>query len=171
MMDAAFRAGHVGDRVAIEHVDVVGERLEAVREAFGDEQGDAVVGAEPLGVPAQEGRRAAAQVDGDVEHFAAQAVDELFLGLRRMLEVQAAHAAALRGVRVVDLRHRPAPAGLAQFVGAEDAREEAARVADRRAPHAHQAGERRRFDLQAFHVARPAVAALASAPTSAPTLQ
>ena len=98
-MHAAFGARRVGDRVAIEHVDVVGERLQAVRESFRDQERDAVLVAQRLRVPAQEGRRAAAQVDGDVPHLAAQAVDELLLGVRRALEVQAANAAALRGAR------------------------------------------------------------------------
>ena len=48
------------------------------------------VGAQPLGVPTQKRRRAAPQVDGDVEDFATQAVDELGLGVRRPLKMQPA---------------------------------------------------------------------------------
>ncbi len=155
-MDAAFAIGGVGDRVAIEHVDVVGKRLQAVGEAFRDQQGDAVVAAQPFAVPLQEGRRAATQVDGDVEDLAAQAMDELFLGPRRMLEVQAADAAALRRAGVVDLRDRRVPAGIAQLVGAEETRQEAAVIAETRPAHALQAGELRVFDLESVHGARPA---------------
>ena len=162
-MQAAFARGGVRDRVAIEHVDVVGKRLQAVREALRNQQGDAVVAAQPLAVPVQEGRRAAAQVDRDIEDLAAQAVNELFLGMRRTLEMQAADAAALCRPGVVDLRHRRLPAGIAQLVGAEDARQKAARVAEARAAHALQAGERGVLDDEAVHGARPE-----SVPRSAP---
>ena len=102
----------------------------------------------------QEGRRAAAQVDGDVEHLAAQALDELLLGARRTLEVQAANAAALGRAGVVDLRDGRVPAGVAQLVGAEEPRQEAALIAEARASHALQAGERRVLDLEPIHAAR-----------------
>ena len=69
--------GDVGRRVAVEHLDIVGQRLQAVGAALRDQQRHAVVGREPLGVPLQEGRRAAAQIDRDVPDLAAQAADEL----------------------------------------------------------------------------------------------
>ena len=52
--------------MAIEHVDVVGESLQAVRESFRDEERNPVLVAQRLSMPAQEGRRAPAQIDGDV---------------------------------------------------------------------------------------------------------
>ena len=72
----------------------------------------AVVGREALGVPLQEGRRAGSKVDGDVPDVAAQAAHELHLGMRRMLEMQAAHRRRGGGQRVVDLRDRALPAGV-----------------------------------------------------------
>ena len=145
----------VRDRMAVEHVDVVGECLQAVRESFRDQESDAVLVAERLRVPAQEGRRASPQVDGDVPHLAAQAVDQLHLGVRRCLEMKSANAAALARSRVVNLRARLGPARLANLVGAEEAGQEAARIAEPVAAHALQTGERRVLDDAPTQLLRP----------------
>lgn len=59
----------------VEQFAIIREGLKTVGEAFRDGQGAVVVGAEVFGVPVAKGRRALAQVDGDVEDLAAQAGD------------------------------------------------------------------------------------------------
>ena len=90
-------------------------------------------------------------------------MDELLLGVGRALEVQAANAAALHGPGVVDLCDRPGPAGFGELVGAEDAGQEAARIAEPAAAHAFQAGQRRVLDDEPPHPLRPGLGDVASA--------
>src|SRR5205085_9215514 len=115
----------------------------------------------------QERRRAAAQVDSDVPDLAAQAMDQLLLGVRRPLEVKAANAAALARSRVVDLRDWCGPTRLGELVGTEQTGEEAARITEAVSSDALQAGERRFLDDEAPHSLRPAPGeAVTTAPTA-----
>ena len=132
----------------IKHFAVVAQGLEAMREAFRDDQCSVVVGAEDFAVPAQEGRRVAAQVDGDVEHFAAQAADELGFGMRRPLEVHAAHRAPAGGEGVVDLGDMAAGQDFGEFLKAEQAFQIAATVTQRFALQHAQIGQRRRQNVE-----------------------
>src|SRR6059058_1056725 len=82
---------------------VVAEGLESVGAPLRYQQRRPIVRAEPLSMPPQECRRAAAQIDGDIEDLAAQTGDELDLRVGCMLEMHAPHRAALPRQRPIDL--------------------------------------------------------------------
>ena len=94
---AARGLGHVAVAHLVEHLAVVGERLEAVREAGRDVEARRVLRAQLDAVPAAARGRVGAQVDGDVEDRAAHAAHELGLAVRLGLVVHAAQRAAARG--------------------------------------------------------------------------
>ena len=122
----ASALGAVGGGVAIQQFDIVGQRLKTVGKAFRDQQRPAVVRRQAFRVPVQKGRRVGAQIHRHIPHLAADAAHQLHLGMRRMLEVHAAHRAARRRVGVVDLGDGLGPAGSGQFFSAEQARQKTA---------------------------------------------
>lgn len=99
-----------------------------MREALRDEKTLAVIGRQNLGVPTQEGGRAATKVYRDVEDLAAQAADELVFDVRRELEMKATYDTTANGERVVDLRHRPGESCGGQLLRTVETAEESASV-------------------------------------------
>lgn len=108
--------------MAVEHFDIVSQRLETVGEALRHQKGAAVFGGEALAVPVEEGWGAPAQIHDYIPDLSANATDELHVGMRRVLEVHPADGATTGCSGVVDLGHGFVPTGRFQF-GAEDARE------------------------------------------------
>ena len=95
--DPAGRLRHVVVRHLVEDLGVVLEGLVALCESLGD-VGEALVGGGQLDAePFDAGRRVGAQVDHDEEDRAARAADELDLGVRRLLVVQAAERVDVAG--------------------------------------------------------------------------
>ncbi len=113
--------------------------------------------AQAFAMPLQEGRRAAAQIDGDVEDLAAEAGDDLRFGVRRPLEVQPANGPGRRRQRVVHLSDPAAFQPRGELIVAEEALQIAPRIADREALQDVDAGECRWFQRQPVrHVTRAA---------------
>lgn len=129
-VEGTFGGRTIGGGVKIKQFAVSGKRLEAVGETLGDNQRPVILRAQTLGVPAQEGRRTAAQIDGDVEDLTLEATDELRLGVGRRLKVQSPDRAWLGGQGVVDLGNGSAAEKGSQRVTAEDALQVTALIAD-----------------------------------------
>jgi hypothetical protein len=110
-------------------MNVIGQRLKAMGKAFGYEQRASVLGGQMFGVPMRERRRTGAHIDGDIPHLAVQASYQLHFRVGRALEVHAAYSAEPGGVGVIDLDDRLIPADGAQFAGAKQPFEKAARIA------------------------------------------
>ena len=108
---AAIVRRRVGARHLVEHLGVGLERAEAVREADRHEELRPVLGRNLGGDVAAEGRRAAPQIDRDVEDAPARHPDQLGLGVRRGLEMQAADRARLRRARMIVLDEFEVDAG------------------------------------------------------------
>ena len=90
-----------------------------MREPFGISKARRIVGRQISPCQCRKVGESAAQVDRDVEHLAPEAVHQLVLGVRRMLEMQPARRRPAR-VRVwLIWRDRSVPAGRAQLVVAE----------------------------------------------------
>jgi len=140
-VEAAFGTWLIGRSMEIQHFAVVGKRLKPVGEAFRDNEGFVIGGAEHFGVPAQKGGRIIAQVYGDIKDFAAQATHELDLGMGRALEMHATHGAANCRQGVVDLSDVPARGKRLQFVSAEESLQVAPAVANGFALQDSQAGK------------------------------
>src|SRR5947207_12493753 len=94
--NAALVNGRVTGRDFIENLGVRLERHEAMREADRDENLLPVFGAEDDLHMSAEGWGGFSDIDGDVEEGAADDADELVLGHRSDLIMQAAQHAALR---------------------------------------------------------------------------
>ncbi len=71
-------------------------------------------------MPLQKCRRACAQIDGDVEHPAAEAADQFHLGMRRALEMQPADGAGGRVREWLIWTMRRSPSTRCQLLGAEE---------------------------------------------------
>ena len=87
----------------VEQLGIVGQRLEAVREALRHENHLAVSGGKLHAEPLQEGGGAAAQVDDDVPYGPGDAADQLGFLMRRHLEMHAPDGAVQAGERMVEL--------------------------------------------------------------------
>ncbi len=144
---AAFGAGGIGVGDRVEHVGLVGERLEAVREADRDVERAAILGGELEALPLQVGGGGGAQVDDDVEHRARDAAHELDLAVRRRLEVHAADGALGAVVGMVALNEPGDEPVVGELTHAEGAGEEAARVLVALHVDDHRVGEARLAEL------------------------
>ena len=149
----------------VEELAFGGDGLKPVRESFGDQQAPAVGFVQQLAVPLEEGRRRRPEVDGHVEHLAAQASDHLGFRVRGPLEVQPADGARQAGERPIDLDDAAVAGkhGL-QISLAEQPFEEAAGVAVRMSLQQVQPRQPRRKNREA--VAHDACASSGVAPRS-----
>ncbi len=140
-----------------------------MREARGNEKLGPVRRADALGNMLTIGRRALAQIDGDIENGAAHDAHELVLRDRRNLEMQAAHDAAHGRERVVVLHELAVDARfLGEHAAAERLQEEAARIGI--APHLqeHHIRNLHPLDDHDFPPAQPAMATRARDEARAP---
>jgi hypothetical protein len=128
----------------VEHRAVVGERLEAVRDAGRDVDRITGFGLQRHGQVSKERRRLGAQVHDHVVHPPALAAHELRLPGRRPGEVQSAQRAAKPVVRDARLHHVHADARARELLPAPGAREEAALVGIALELHRKGTGDRRR---------------------------
>src|SRR5216684_2269712 len=126
--EARFRLGRVERRDLVEHLGVVDEALEAVGEALGHIERAPVLGIEAEAFPASVGRRARADVDDHVENGAAHAADDLGLGVRRLLVVEAAQRAGAAVIGQAFLDDGGGDAMRLELARTPDAREEATLV-------------------------------------------
>src|SRR6185437_5695950 len=132
MAQAGFAGWRPGRGVHVKQMGLVGECLESVCETLRDEYRNVVVLGKLECVPAQESRRAGAQIDGHVEHASAQAADQLGFRRGRRLVMHAAQRTASAGFGKVDLGEVQAGADGGEFPLAEQASEAAAGVTRRR---------------------------------------
>jgi hypothetical protein len=98
-------------------------------------------------------RRSPAQIDDDVEDPSAQRPDQLGLGKRRDLEMQAAHRSLGARARLVVLDEFVRDAGGDELAPRVGLGEVSARVGDARGADEPHAGKRQRTDVQ-FHCTR-----------------
>ena len=155
MTHTPFGVRRIGSGMQVQQGCALFQHLEAVRASFGNEQGAILAGGQLDAAPLQEGRRTGAQIQHHIEDPAGEAADELFLGVRWVLEMHAAHAARLGGEGIVDLHDAACSQQRRQFVFAEPAREAATRIATAHARHHHRAIDAGRLDAQ-VHDAIPA---------------
>jgi hypothetical protein len=115
--------------VQVNELAVVTKGLETVSETFGYQQCAVIGGGKLHGVPLQKGGRRGAKVHCHIPNCAAQTSYEFHLGIRGFLEMQAANRALFLRDCLIDLGDGFVPARGGEFVGAEEAREEAAAIA------------------------------------------
>src|SRR5690606_34893877 len=113
----------------VEQLGIVGERAVAVGEATRHEELFAALGRQLGADPAAVGGRALADVHGHIVDRPAQHAHELGLGVRRDLEVQAAHRPSPGAEGLVVLHERAAHPGVGQDLAIVGLREPAARIA------------------------------------------
>jgi hypothetical protein len=129
-MKGPFRQWPKRRGVQIEHLAVLREGLEAVGKPLRDQEAPVVMSAEYLSVPFQEGRGTLPDVDGHIEHLPEKATDDLAFGVRRMLEMQAADSAPVKGPGVVDLGDGATEPDLLKRLRAEESAEKPPRILD-----------------------------------------
>src|SRR5215467_12930490 len=108
----------------IEHLDVVSQSLEAVREQRRDLDGTAVLPGQLYLHLLQEGRRVGAQVDDLVEHRPSGAADQFGLKGRYALPVHPADGSSSGTPRDITLHHVAWKSGGGELVDAETAGKE-----------------------------------------------
>ena len=150
-MQAPFGLFAVGSRVEVEHFALVSQRLKTVGKTFWNDEGTMVVPTQYLGMPMQECWRATAQIQGNIKNFATQAPDKFHLCMRWILEVHAAHSAALGSVSMVDLDDGFDPASGGQLFGTKQARQETATVPLALALYELETGQRKVDNVEAAH--------------------
>ena len=101
--------------MAIKKLHIVCQRLEAVGESFGNEQGRVVVGRKYLPMPGKKCWRSMSQIDRHVVNFTAQARHQFHFRIWRLLKMHAAHSTFLRRDSMVDLDNGLGPTGRGQF--------------------------------------------------------
>ena len=121
----------------IEHLDVVGQGLEAVREQRRDLDGPAVLPGQFDFHVLQEGRRVGAQVDDLVEHRPSGAADQFRLERGRALPVHPADGASSWAPRHIALHHVGAEPRGGELIDAETAGKETTLVPVRGQIHQH----------------------------------
>jgi hypothetical protein len=101
----AFSVGSVEGGVQVEQFAVRLDDLKAMGEAFGDNHHAHIGQREFFRMPAQEGWRVLAQINGNIPYPPLQAANQLHFSMWRVLKMQAANSADLGSARVVELHH------------------------------------------------------------------
>ncbi len=109
----------------------VGKRLKAVSEAFWDVKRLPVLGCQLKPLPSEIGGRPGSQIDDHIEDPAARAPHNLGLFIRRSLEMESAHRAAVPVIRKALLGDLSIEALRREFLPTPGARKEAAFVFSR----------------------------------------
>nr|WP_234028123.1 hypothetical protein [Qipengyuania aquimaris] len=109
---AAFVGGRIVTIMKIQQLNIIGKRLKSVGKTTGDQQTLPIVGAEVSAEGRKKRGRAATKVDSNVVNLARQTGHELGFIMRRQLEMQASHSAALSGAAVIYLSHWAVPSPL-----------------------------------------------------------
>ena len=123
-----------------------------MRETFRDHESPGVLSAEYRAVPPQIRRRSGPHVDRHVENFAAQAGDDLGLGVRFGLEMHAPHHAPLARDGSVGLRDLPPADEDAKFVEAIKPLKETAMILRRASGQECDAVERGMYGGESGHL-------------------